>query len=1289
MNKKTEIYANNEAKNGTVVTPLRGPVEANEGQDIGMDLSFDVPETVKEGDYFVVKLSNTVNGYGATSKKVKYDPYLYVGDDVVAKGIYDPETNTLKYVFTKEATKYGKFHQNINEVLYIDPKNVPNNKEDVIVSASLGDSKAEKTFGVDYSLSLKEGDTSIASNGAGTINELNENKDLGEKKGTYEQTYYVNYDGKEQNGTTLTFENYDQSDGHGKVTESEAIFDNDVLNSVKVYKVKDTNKLNSSFYVDENDENLEALDSSEYTKEVITTANGIAKNGMRITFKNKGKNDTYVVKYQGKYDPKKFVQIKSTVIADPNQSYSSAVHSANVSLTSAKSSPKAEIGHFWENHIFQTIDSNGNVVSTNFTHDFVHHSSGTDQETYTTEKEDVAGYEIYKVEGKDDAVFDNLGNQTTAKFKPGKKAVVTYFYRKLNRQYTVWVDEEGNDLKKPEDGLQGKIDAPDGYTFVESKENIPTKYDGHKNKHIYHKIVTRYVEEGDEAKELKEKIDGAHPDTEGTAVENYKKVDEKTDAKTGDVTNIYHKIITKWIDDKGKALKDPEDGSKPDNDGVWDIPEYKLDGEPKIDPKTGDVTNIYKKIEVNYTSWVDDEGNRIKQPEKNLLEKGDDPAGYKFTKTSEEKDGDTTRRIHHYHKIKTRWVEDVSTEELKDEEDGAKPYQNGDDFEGYKYLRTGVRKNGDIVNIYHKIVTRWVEETTGTKLKEKEVGAKPDDEGDDITDYKFVRKLVDEETGDVTNVYRQVKTKWVEMGTNLSLKDPEAGAHPDDDGEWDIPGYGLVSSVTDFETGDVINTYQKIVPPYTVWVDEEGNQIKPLEKDLQEPGTDPEGYKLINTKNEKLDDGGSKRTHIYHKIVTKYVDEKGNPIPDNPQEVGAKEKKDIPGYDYVKEEKDPTSGNVTHVYKKKILKTSYVDLDGKEIEGNPPVEGTLEKKDIDGYTFDKTETDEDGNVKHIYKKVVVKTSYLDEDGGEIKDNPPVEGAKEKKEITGYKFVKTKVTENGDVIHVYKKIKPKTSYVDDKGNPIPNTPSEDGEKEKKEIPGYSYQGKDKDEDGNTVHKYHKIVTKYVDEKGDPIPGYPQEDGKKDRKDIPGYEYVEKKVNDKTEDVTHVYKKVKTPTPLPDDPSVPTPEPTPSIPYTPGKPIEGNITVWVDGDGHLLKSPEKGTVEKGKDPEGYEFVETKKAEDGKTIHVYRKKAKEAGKIEEKETPKETPVETPKEKETPKVKKTSKVEGSSDKAKDGNEDRSSVKTGVESIGSSIIALISAGAGLLLLKSKKEDED
>ncbi|KWZ76043.1 fibrinogen-binding adhesin SdrG C-terminal domain-containing protein, partial [Anaerococcus tetradius] len=1274
----TKIRANANSPEGSTVTPLRSPVNDNEGKDVGLDISFDVPATVKEGDYFEIKLSDTLNGYGATSKDVVYDPYLYVGNDVVAKGIYDPASNTFKYVFTKDAEKYGKFHQDINEVVYIDPKKVPNSTPDVDIFATLGSHNIANKVNVDYSLGLEEGDTDIDSNGAGTINELDS------KNGHYEQTFYVNYAGKTQHGTELTFKNDDKAEDYGKITESKAVFDQDVLDSVKVYRVKDPNKLNSSFDVDASDPNLEELKANEYTKEIIPV-----ENGLKIKFNNEGSTDTYVVKYKGKYDSKKFVQIKSKVIADPTKPYVTATHSSNVSLTSAKSAPKADIGKFMEFHVYQTLNEDGTVKTTDYASDPENFSSGNTQQTYTTEKKDRPGYEIYKVDRPDGAVADEFGNKITSNFRAGKKDVVTYYYRKIQPNHTVWIDEEGKDVKNVENGLKEKGDTPAGYTFVESKENEKQKDGSTKNTHIYHKIITNWVEENT-GKVLKTKEDGAKPDTEGDDIKDYHKVDIQN-ATNGDVTNIYHKIITKWIEENtNKVLRGPEDGSKPDNDNVWDIPEYKL-VRTETNPNTGDVTNIYKKIDVNYTAWVDEEGNRIKQPVKDLKEKGADPAGYKFTKTTEIKDEDngTTTRIHHYHKIVTKWIEDKTKKTLQDPQDGAKPDTDGNDIAEYKYLRTKVDdETGDVTNIYHKIVTNWKENITGDVLKTQKEGELPDTDGNDIENYKWIRTETDPDTGDITNYYHKIKTYWVEMGTGDTLKKSEDGAHPDDDGLWDIPNYGLVGRTVNPDTGDVTNIYKKIVPPYTVWVDEEGKQIKNPEDGLKEKGKDPEGYKFVKSKEkEQLPDGGMKNTHTYHKIVTRWVEDgKNDPLKD--PEDGAhpdKEGDDLKDY-YLVITKEEGNGDILNVYSQRT--TSYVDEGGDEIPGNPTENGVKDKKPINDYEFVKTRTDKNGNVTHVYKKVVKpKTVWEDEDGNPVKD--PKEGTEEKGEDPdGYKYLRTKdgdkqrthvyhkivtkwiedktgevlkektpgkhpddegddienyviVTtivdnETGDVTNVYKKKTPKTSYVDENGKPIPKYPTEDGEKEKKEIPGYSYQGKEKDKDGNTVHKYHKIVTKYVDEDGKEIPNNPQEDGEKDPKVINGYEHKETKVDEKTKDRTHVYKK-KTPKtsyvdengkPIPKYPTVDGEKDKEDIPgYSylgKEKDKDGNtvhkyhkiVTKYVDEDGkEIPNNPQEDGEKDPKDITGYEHKETKVDEKTKDrTHVYKKKTPKTSYVDE---------------------------------------------------------------------------
>ena len=127
------------------------------------------------------------------------------------------------------------------------------------------------------------------------------------------------------------------------------------------------------------------------------------------------------------------------------------------------------------------------------------------------------------------------------------------------------------------------------------------------------------------------------------------------------------------------------------------------------------------------------------------------------------------------------------------------------------------------------------------------------------------------------------------------------------------------------------------------------------------------------------DKNGTKVSATYTPTVTpstKYVDNQGNAIPGYPEVDGTVEKKDIPGYVYVGTKTDE-KGNTTHIYEKVVTpvptvkpSTKYVDNKGNAIPGYPEVDGTVEKKDIPGYTYVGTKTDEKGNTTHIYEKVV-------------------------------------------------------------------------------------------------------------------------------------------------------------------------------------------------------------------------------------------------------------------------------------------------------------------------------
>ena len=433
-----------------------------------------------------------------------------------------------------------------------------------------------------------------------------------------------------------------------------------------------------------------------------------------------------------------------------------------------------------------------------------------------TEGDDVPGYRL-------------VSRETTTDSNGNKHTVNTY--EKIEEKElpdTYWFDTAGNTLKpKAEDktlpDTDGTSDIP-GYKVVTvyTVKDADVKPGGQFEKsgfiagdtvNIYEKIetpakpVTEWVDE--EGKPLKEKQEGTFPDKEGDDVPGYTLVSVTTD-ENGNTKNVYKKTpnkpVTKWVDKDGKPLKDPKEGTFPDKEGD-DVPGYKL-----ISTEThpdGNVTNVYEKVAEPITKWVDKEGKPLKDQAKGSFpdKEGDDIPGYKLVSTDVDADGNV---VNVYEKvIKTKWV-DMDGKPLKDPQDGAHPDTEGDDIKGYKHVNTAPDKDGNIVNTYRKIITKWVDKD-GNPLKDPQDGEHPDKEGDDIPGYLLVKTEKDED-GNIVNTYEKViKTSWVDE-SGKPLQNPKEGSFPDNDGKSDISGYELVGVKYD-EYGNVINVYREITAP--------------------------------------------------------------------------------------------------------------------------------------------------------------------------------------------------------------------------------------------------------------------------------------------------------------------------------------------------------------------------------------------------------------------------------------------------------------------------------------------
>ena len=155
---------------------------------------------------------------------------------------------------------------------------------------------------------------------------------------------------------------------------------------------------------------------------------------------------------------------------------------------------------------------------------------------------------------------------------------------------------------------------------------------------------------------------------------------------------------------------------------------------------------------------------------------------------------------------------------------------------------------------------------------------------------------------------------------------------------------------------------------------------------------------------------------------TTFVDTKGNVIEGYPTEDGTTPKKDIPGYRFV-ETKTLENGNIQHVYEKVANTTTWTDEEGNPLK--PPVNGIEVPGEIPGYELVRTVTDKDGNVRHIFKKTSRipgenrTTTWTDENGNPLK--PSERGTVDAGKIPGYEFVRTVVGEDGNVRHIFRKV----------------------------------------------------------------------------------------------------------------------------------------------------------------------------------------------------------------------------------------------------------------------------
>ena len=330
----------------------------------------------------------------------------------------------------------------------------------------------------------------------------------------------------------------------------------------------------------------------------------------------------------------------------------------------------------------------------------------------------------------------------------------------------------------------------------------------------------------------------------------------------------------------------------------------------------------------------------------------------------------TLSKVHYVYQPNTIWVT-VDGKVLRNKEDGEKPK---DTFNGYEYVRTEKDKDGNIRHIYKpvekpqeqpKVKTIW-ETVDGKVLRNWEDGEKPKDGFDG---YEYVRTDKDKD-GNIHHIYKPAKkvtTIWVTVDGKV-LRERKDGTLPKDS----FDGYEYVRTDVD-KDGNTTHVFKPVKKVTTIWVTVDGKVLRER-KEGTLPKDSFDGYEYVRTDVDK--DGNT--THVFKpvekpvkKVTTIWVTVDGKVLRERKE--GTLPKDSFDGYEFVETRVDE-DGNTTHIFKPvvKSIKTIWQTVD-QTITLREWQDGEQPKDTFDGYEYVRTETDEDGNIHHLYKLVVKET----------------------------------------------------------------------------------------------------------------------------------------------------------------------------------------------------------------------------------------------------------------------------------------------------------------------------
>ncbi|WP_255054526.1 Ig-like domain-containing protein, partial [Pediococcus acidilactici] len=223
-------------ENGNAIYP-----EASGG--LQGNYSFDVPDTVKSGDYFNITISNNLNIYGTRNPSdVRQLPDIKdKNGEIIAK--YDLSNDVTGHSFRYNFTDYVDNHNDvlakISIPLFIDPKVVPNDSEKENITTGIGNKETTNTIKVQYKkfkdvVNYNWPDPTAAANGEAFITAIDHNN----KEMT--SVIYANPTGNIMQSPWVKVENVNNSNVNYNNRDTR----------VTVYQLKSGYNPTQSFYID-------------------------------------------------------------------------------------------------------------------------------------------------------------------------------------------------------------------------------------------------------------------------------------------------------------------------------------------------------------------------------------------------------------------------------------------------------------------------------------------------------------------------------------------------------------------------------------------------------------------------------------------------------------------------------------------------------------------------------------------------------------------------------------------------------------------------------------------------------------------------------------------------------------------------------------------------------------------------------------------------------------------------------------------------------------------------------